>query len=933
MADRFYDTDEKEMEDESQPRIENNVQVLKTLLNMAALTFDFPESVAKLKLWTCILGMIVDVPSFRQELDELELLSSNVTILAAKSTGVILYSVSNCRRQCNVNLAVPTGSNALEQLLEYALHIMVSTYDDTCLNLRPLCSHVIDRTGPTCFRKCRIVPRSVQRNDVILSDDGTTICVQGRHVDVTVMKTSDMISRHTPITKMKLDDWPGKTYWCCTSCNKIVSFTNPPRLVLRAAPAPEFVDDLETIYSVCPEKLHHAIMGIRPDTIENTIAAITDVRIPIYVRTVFVDFSRWRFGIRDQILWLLGDIFTECDSFILQTPILFAEMLCMSRFMNEYTDVNVENTTRLATLLKGFQDQFAWRRFLMNSQYIHDWMKKSNVTMLTQAYQVFEACILPLVSYLHRTISMWSVDDREKVDFLLATRPEMIEESQTVSNISQHNAQLLREEREHKEADRKRSEASLILMQELLNESKTIESTTKKPKKKGKKQTAHKKLTTTSTDTTENDRGSPVQRFDNPKCVACLKRLREWIPEYHWEVIGSSVFFDGTDVDVVAVVDSESTLREVYDTVLSRTLFSRSYDFVDEEHVAILHGTFDEFPDINVDLQVCRKRGSSVAEIASRRAIALTKRLQKEVDEDVRQTICLLHQWCANVQLKGHKLCRLPGIAVTCIAITLACRKRKPTLNFLLHYLRDILMHSWCVIDFDAQECRTSGERLCPCEPLAVHVHGRNVTSRMTVAGTRHLLDVITWGVHHPSSCMPDLTPTSFQQWLLDNTQPVLKLRPLHPRSISHSLYAAVKRFDRHPLVNSVHLVEETCSQSVTLTLRVRFQSDTAFSKYGMDNNTYWAQAADNSYTHNPQLRLHEDGFVLFQKHNKRAWPIFVAREKVSCPARSLHATRFVNDRIRVEGAGDNASIPAIPCITVDALSNFDEDAWSPCWK
>ena len=136
-------------------------------------------------------------------------------------------------------------------------------------------------------------------------------------------------------------------------------------------------------------------------------------------------------------------------------------------------------------------------------------------------------------------------------------------------------------------------------------------------------------------------------------------------------LIGSGIFFAARDMDVVIRWSPKVSLSDAYEAVAAATGWSL-VNVVDGEHTAILSGTFDGVP---VDAQVWRGAPAATrAEMRTAAAIAMSNRLEHETDTYVQRCIRLLHRWGDVALIKGHLLCRLPGIAITILAIAFGRR-------------------------------------------------------------------------------------------------------------------------------------------------------------------------------------------------------------------------------------------------------------------
>ena len=137
---------------------------------------------------------------------------------------------------------------------------------------------------------------------------------------------------------------------------------------------------------------------------------------------------------------------------------------------------------------------------------------------------------------------------------------------------------------------------------------------------------------------------------------------------------------------------------------------------------------------------------SGVSEQLTHEAMRLSQRLQNEVDLPTADHIRWLHRWCGAASLKGHCLSRLPGVAVTSIAVAIGCRL-SDTSRSLLQQFHDGMACAAPYFNFDELLYENSTVKECCVVPLTVIVNHNNCASRMTVGTTRHLVDTIAFAL------------------------------------------------------------------------------------------------------------------------------------------------------------------------------------------
>lgn len=206
-------------------------------------------------------------------------------------------------------------------------------------------------------------------------------------------------------------------------------------------------------------------------------------------------------------------------------------------------------------------------------------------------------------------------------------------------------------------------------------------------------------------------------------------------------LIGSGIFFDGHDIDLVVRVDTACSLEEAYEHVARKTGWTLQ-GVADGARTALLRGVVDGVP---VDAQVWRGReGATPAEDLTASALALTRCLRANRG-DFARAVRVMHTWADAADVKSHLRCTLPGVAVTCIAIAFASRRdcASDDVALLRSLLTDLSLALETtmvpIIDLDdgCLNAHQPGERVV-CA-LQVTAKGQVLNTRMTRATTRAL--------------------------------------------------------------------------------------------------------------------------------------------------------------------------------------------------
>ena len=364
-------------------------------------------------------------------------------------------------------------------------------------------------------------------------------------------------------------------------------------------------------------------------------------------------------------------------------------------------------------------------------------------------------------------------------------------------------------------------------------------------------------------------------------------------------LIGTGAFDDAGDADVVVAVPDAASLADAYEEVRAATGLAL-LGTPDGLHVAVLRG---EWRGVPVDVQVWRGAEGCAAEAATARALRLSARLAAEADAAMVAGVRALHAWARAADAKGHLLCRLPGVAVTCAAVVL---QSKGSLAVLLGALRDALVgRAAPALDFDAAvhlhadmtpERDANGRCVCPLRVLAER---ENVARRMTAGTTRHLLDCFAYASMLGAGAAL-CERARYDAWRAE-TMVVCAVARARCADVLPRLHAALSRLDGHPVVDAVHVREDGDALVVLATL----DASASAAAYGF-------RAGDE---------LVVDGDRASVTRRGRAWPLAITRGRAPRAA----ATPSVADLL----AAGPGVVPNVPALTVDVAACFDARAWA----
>ena len=335
-----------------------------------------------------------------------------------------------------------------------------------------------------------------------------------------------------------------------------------------------------------------------------------------------------------------------------------------------------------------------------------------------------------------------------------------------------------------------------------------------------------------STSTTESDACS-LTTLVGP---AIAQRVHA---RYGWrcQLIGSALFFDGNDVDIVIEVPHSPTLADAYERVVRATGWAVvGNGAIDGQRLVSLHG---EFEGAAIDAQVWRgsAKADSPAELKTQEALRMTAMLARGTCMRCQQSIRLLHRWAAASGVKGGQLGLPPGIAWTVAGTMLwqltadwdqltEVSRLEALLGSLISVLRTEGKPSialGCPVRFT----RTAGR--CD-EPLCVMLGATNVCERMSLKTTRALLIIAEGTLRLPA--VQRLLPESHRR-LLSSLLPIAAVaQPRSSDAIPRTLHRILSRLDGYEPVYA--LLVTICPATGSVRLHAILDSSTSAAKYGL---------------------------------------------------------------------------------------------------
>ena len=396
--------------------------------------------------------------------------------------------------------------------------------------------------------------------------------------------------------------------------------------------------------------------------------------------------------------------------------------------------------------------------------------------------------------------------------------------------------------------------------------------------------------------------GAEEERAPEPTRVALCARLQARLG-CPCALVGSGTFSAESDMDVVVRAPPTDSFAAAVERVAAFFGVPAPLD-LSGERLTVVRGVFEGVP---VDAQVWRgeARVDTESERATRRALAVTEALDRSTRGEAGGDARLLHRWAAAAGAKGNSLCKLPGIAVTAMAVVFGRRDADASdderLRHMLRALLDVLHDPvGPVVELGVAPVPSARQDRCR-SPLLVFVDGVNVAARLTVNTTRFIALLVRAGLRADAAAL--LRPEHYRRAVRASTVVAARVQPLRADAVPRTLRAALAKLDGHSLVESVHVEREGVD------LVVRAQLSAARDARHRIAGSGAAAEADGSW------------YVTLRDARGRRWPL------AKCEPDDA-AGDGDESRTRVACGGHARLVPDAAYLTVDVLQHFAAPEW-----
>jgi hypothetical protein len=840
-------------------------QLIGGVTAVLSLIQDWEENEGTRRVWRLLLALVMSRQKLTREFQKIHFLSPRLIIFRC-NRGIVVYTMRDL--QINLNLLV-LKTGLVFDLLEDLNSFLSTTHPGHAVNMTPALPQT--ESDKQCVMYRRVVPASCFIDEMELQGDE----VRCHGTTPVLLRVNDAraLSAAKPITRMSPTDPECTLYWYRFECGSLVMFRNPfVHTLVEPFPFPDPFVDRDEVLNNAETSCAPFLRSLDPVTLDDTRTALAEQWIPRFCRKVSLFAACFKFNISDTLIDLSGDSFGIGDS-EKNEGVLLNQFVLMSGVMRmKSSNANVLNS--LVSFLVVFGSE-RWNDWAKRSLFVHSLVSRSSSEVLFAQVRKCHLLLVPLERILAARCGFWTRSDAEKARFWLDIVKDASTEASAQGRIRSELHRLC--ERAEKKA------LNLETTQPVKSALLPSRPTRCAPK------TTTSVVPSLTSETTSNVAAPPLQTHRSR--FASLSRKFSGL---EMDLIGSGLLMETGDLDVVVTIGA-ATLRDAVDHVMHITGWEPQHNEFEGDRLVILSGSTED--GVRIDAQVWR--GDKTLSFSERRtasALGLAKRLSLTASEENLSGVRLLHEWCNVTNCKGHLLCRLPGVAVTCGAITLNRFESQATLETVLRHFRDALHCTAPRIDFDALEATSRTDEVCSVA-LNVVVDRENCASRMSTGTTRHLCEILLFALSLPVS--DRLSSVVYGDWRRANLVTFATVRPRNNDVVARYLASSLASLDEHPVISSI-FVEETAEGILCVRGALDMHADVQ--RYGFS-------ASDTIVA----------GDTVSVRRRSRSYPLATSPRMPTVASREFASS--VCDMLPIE-------VPNVPTLTCDVLARFDPRFW-----
>jgi len=778
-------------------------RVAVALAGVLELTRDFEDSQARNIIWLTFAALLLRNPIARRCLYDARFLNHDIHHIVFAS-GVAVYTMCPLRCEARVSFLLTRHMEHQErsvlELLQWTSHF--AEHFDYTFDLSPLTSHV--RGIIAVHRHPHfVVPSDALSSELELVWD---IGMQEPHLvlndthtiatGVRVVVTPEDIHGCVPLRRQPRVIAPCsvdlRRVWTKVATGEVVSFINPTLNLSKTTPhVPIVFDTYMEVAQVLRDKYPRVKLFCRallPSDTRDALVHFTEMEMPVVARALVIGAAHKQFGVSDDLIEAVCELVKTAGGTgptrRAMTDSDLADVVEVGTILQADRPNAFE---KIAQALSRAVEPFAWTHWLDASTALRRLVRRTATRRLCDGIKAF-ADLAPAV--VDALLPLESAEDARRARAIAAAceaadEREVAEAAHAAAErFDAARAQRHTLSRRERQLDRRARAAAVEIVENVFRAAGRALLAQDAPtaRARGRAPRAPRRL------------GTRMHVVD-----ALRSRGSRLVTE--WKLIGSGRFTDeDNDADVVAVVPKgHGTLASAVEAVRDELGFRSSADTVDDSHVSVLHGRIHG---VHVDVQVLRADGRTEAEALTRRAVRLADLLDSHVEERGLAHLREVHGWFNAARLKGHALCRLPGVAVSTIAISLSRHTREPTLQRTLEALRERLATAAPTVALCADDYGDDANACHPARPetaLQVSAERQSLATRLTIRTTRHLLDAVAYAVRHEP-----LDARAVATWRANAMLRVCTLALRSPSSLAKGLFSALTQLDNHPVLESV---------------------------------------------------------------------------------------------------------------------------------
>ena len=879
------------------------------LLVLLDRAFTFNMSGGLYRLWGTIVWMITGTGNLEKVTMDAEFLSEQLGVFM-NSYGMVIYSVRG--KHINANLCLPRV-NTHEYVKTLIDHFVISHSDSDMLqigyviNLYPLLTHIdIGDLPSRLVTPTRFVDTREQVGRITFDKSTQEVCIDVRRHAIARIISSEEIRGFRPLAA-GLDDTDvdgDEQFWVKTRDGMLVLMTNPsqsiPEPLVQMNGFASHISTHSFNTSLRPQLLDvaHVLRDRRVDrkTAYSVISMVNVIPSPIWILLVHILMRN--VDLCDEFIFNAADHITRCEDTSRETKVIQL-LSTLLGFLKKDTCKDRYHIVR--QIIRACRPRSWWQPWISSSHVLSSQIDKMGDEELIRLCTSSD-------SFLYMASS--TIAKRAEWDGSMTMRA-----SQLIKRMKGRTAG--------------RAQSSLNEIQRRLDglQIRYVEGmdTDVAPSVEGGMMT-RKPVSSAST---AKDMGEEEEEEEGV-CTTEDETYHELALriagtfDIDVTLIGSGIFFTGSDVDLVVTVPDCKCLDDAYAQVQAKTEWSLVYQGLFGSHTAILRGVY---AGRDIDAQVWRGHIEEMtpAELSTRRALDITQRLTRGVDDVMRQNVRLLHRWASCAGVKSNLRCMLPGIAVTAIAVAFSKRvsasigSAEQCTRRLLRRLHSHII-SWPTIDIDDDDEELEELPLGTYSSayadgcLRVIVDDTNVTSRMCRQTTRFLFLCIEWALE--ASDQQLFSVDYYQQCI---RRRMVRCAVVNPRSngvVALRMHRIAASFDGHPVICGLLFMEESTHIVVMAALTNRAR----------DHYTFFGRTIS-------VCLIDDHAVTLVDERTRRQWRLcWIPAMDIDDELKfgSETASTSISKRLVVPTTykGIRVCIPNAPYITQDVCVRFSSDEW-----